>query len=86
MKKQILTVRDVEEGAWRKFRARTAEEGLKTGEALSQAMKIWVKERESRGTKPNPKHLLKIKAVTIGKKKVRWSEEIDEVLYGSSKE
>ena len=49
-------------------------------------MKIWEKERESRSTKPNPKHLLKIKAVTIGKKKVRWSEEIDEVLYGSSKE
>ena len=43
-----------------------------------------VKEKESQGTKPNPKLLLKVKPVTIGKEKVRWSEEIDETLYGSS--
>jgi hypothetical protein len=84
MKKQILTVRDVDEKTWRKFRARTAEEGLKTGDALSQAMKIWVNERQESGriTKPNPRLLLKVRAVSVGKKKVRWSEEIDETLYG----
>lgn len=77
-------MRDVDEEAWRKFRARTTEEGLKTGDALTQAMKIWVKEKESQNTKPNPKLLLKVKSVTIGKEKVRWSEEIDKTLYGSS--
>ncbi len=85
MKKQILTVRDVDEEAWRRFRARTEEEGLKTGDALSQAIKIWVKEKEeeSQERKPNPKLLLKIKPVIVGKAKVvRWSEEIDETLYG----
>ena len=85
MKKQILTVRDVDEAAWRKFRAKTAEQGLKTGDALTQAMKIWMKEKESEVAKPNPKLLLEIKPITFGKKKVRWSEEIDETLYGSRK-
>jgi len=85
MKKEILTVRDVDEQEWRRFRARTAEEGLKTGDALTQAMKLWVKERESQRMKPDPRLLLKVKPITIGRKKVRWSEEIDETLYGSSK-
>ena len=85
MRKQNLTVRDVDEEAWRKFRARTAEEGLKTGDALTQAIKIWVKEKEAQGVKPNPRLLLNVKPITIGKTKVRWSEEIDETLYGSTK-
>ncbi len=85
MKKQILTVRDVDEETWRRFRARTAEEGLKAGDALSQAMRTWVREREkeSREGKTTAKLLLKIKPVRIGRGKVRWSEEIDETLYGS---
>ncbi|MGI0086312.1 MAG: hypothetical protein ACREBQ_14640, partial [Nitrososphaerales archaeon] len=75
----------VDEKAWRRFRAKISEEGLKTGDALTQAMKIWIKEKESRLARPNPELLLGIKPVTIGKKKVRWSEEIDETLYGSRK-
>jgi hypothetical protein len=80
-----LSVRDVDEEAWRKFRAKTAEEGLKTGDALTQAMRIWIKEKkkEARDAKPNPKRLLQVKPVNFGKKKVKWSEEIDETLYGS---
>jgi len=85
MRKEILTVRDVDEQEWRRFRAKTAEEGLKTGDALTQAMKLWVKERDSQRKKPDPNLLLKVKPITIGRKKVRWSEEIDETLYGSSK-
>lgn len=88
MKKQILTVRDVDEDAWRKFKAKTVEEGLKTGDALTQAMKVWVKEKESESaSKADYKKLLAIKPVTVGTKgkKVKWSEEIDETLYGSTK-
>jgi len=83
VKKQILTVRDVDEEAWKKFKAKTAEEGLKTGDALTEALKIWVKEKESKSYKPDPKILLKVKPVIIGRNKVRWSEEVDETLYGS---
>ena len=83
LKKQILTVRNVDEKAWRKFRAKIAEEGLKTGDALTQAMKIWIKEKESQGAGPDPKFLLSVKPITVGRKKVRWSEEVDETLYGA---
>jgi len=83
MKKQILTVRDVDKDAWRKFKAKTAEEGLKTGDAITRAMKLWIKEKESQIAKPDPKLLLGVKPIVIGKKEVRWSEEIDETLYGT---
>ena len=82
MKKHVLTVRDVDSAAWRKFRAKIAEEGLKTGDAITQAVKIWIKEKEAKASKPDPRLLLKVKRITVGKKQVRWSEEIDETLYG----
>jgi hypothetical protein len=82
MKKHVLTVRDVDSAAWRKFRAKIAEEGLKTGDAITQAMKIWIKEKEAKASKPDPRLLLKVKPITVGKKQVRWSEEIDKTLYG----
>ena len=82
MKKEILTVRNVNEDVWRRFKAKTAEERLKAGEALTEAMKRWIEE-EKAGGKPNPQFLLKIKTFKIGKKKVRWSEEVDEILYGN---
>ena len=84
MKKQILTIRDVDEVAWRQFRAKSAEKGLKTGDALTQAIRIWIEEKQESQKSPNPRLLLKVRPVKLGKnKKVRWSEEIDAVLYGS---
>lgn len=86
MKKQILTVRDVDKDVWREFRARSEHEGLKTGEALSQAIRIWIKEKEeeeAKEAKPNPRLLLKVRPIKVGKLEVRWSEQIDETLYGS---
>jgi hypothetical protein len=82
MPKEMLTVRDVDHDAWRKFRAKTSEEGLKAGEALTQAMRLWMKEKEARETRPDPRNLLKVRPIKVGRKKVRWSEEIDETLYG----
>ena len=84
MKKEMLTVRDVDDDVWRKFKAKTAEEQLKTGDALTEAMKKWIKEKENGETEPNPRLLLKLKPFKWGKgkKKVRWSEEVDEILYG----
>ena len=83
MKKQVLSVRDVDEAAWRRFRAKISEEGLKTGEALSEALRIWLREKELQKNNRDPRKLLTIKSVRIGKSEVRWSEEIDKVLYGS---
>lgn len=77
-------MRNVDEDVLRKFKAKTMEEKIKMGEALTEAMKIWVKERE-KTIKPDPKNFLKLRGIikVKGKKKVRWSEEIDKTLYGA---
>ena len=81
MKKTLVAVRDVDEETFRKFRSMTVEERMKMGEALTLAMKKMMREREKK-TKPDPRNLLKISGIIKTKKRVKWSEEIDEILYG----
>ncbi|MBS3054899.1 MAG: hypothetical protein J4452_00195 [Candidatus Aenigmarchaeota archaeon] len=83
MKKEMIAVRGVDEEVLRKFKAKTSEERMKMGQALTEAMKIWVKEKEKR-IDIDPRNILKIKPFKVGKK-VRWSEEVDEILYGWKK-
>ena len=85
MGKTFIAVRGIDEETFRKFRAIAIEERMKTGEALSIAMKKWIKEKEAGKIKPNPENLLKISGIIKTKNKVKWSEEIDEFLYGLEK-
>lgn len=85
MAKEVLTVRDVDEAIWRRFRAKTEEEGLRTGQALNEALGIWIKEKEKRSNLPDPHDFLRVKGVIKTRGRVRWSEEIDKVLYGEAK-
>src|SRR5437660_10278763 len=54
MAKDMRTVRDVDEAIWRKFRAKTEEEGLKTGQALNEALREWVEDSEEEAKKQDP--------------------------------
>jgi hypothetical protein len=82
MAKEVLTVRDVDERIWRRFRAKTEEEGLKTGQALNEALGIWIEQRERRAGLPDARRFLKMEGIVRSRKRVNWSEEIDEMLYG----
>lgn len=82
---KIVAVRDLDEETFRKFRAIAIEEKMKTGEALTMAMKRWIREKEAEKPKPDARNLLKISGIIKTKKKVRWSEEVDEFLYGLEK-
>jgi hypothetical protein len=82
MAKEVLTVRDVDERVWRRFRAKTVEEGLKTGQALNEALGIWIEQRERRAGFPDARRFLKMEGIIRSRKRVNWSEEIDETLYG----
>ena len=82
MAKEVLTVRDVDEEIWRRFRAKTEEEGLKTGKALNEALGIWIEQKERKGKGPNPRSFLKMEGTIRTEGRVRWSEEIDRLLYG----
>ena len=81
MKRELHAIRGIDEEVYRRFREKTLQERMKVGQAVTLAMKEWIKKDEKR-EEPNPKNLLKIKPIKVGKKKVRWSEEIDEFLYG----
>ena len=81
MTKTLVAVRNVDEETFRKFRAVSVEERKKLGDALTAAMQEWVEKEKTRGKK----NVLIMKPVRIGNKTVRWSEEIDEILYGESK-
>ncbi len=83
MAKEVLTVRDVDEDLWRRFRAKTEEEGLRTGQALSEALGIWIREKERRVKSPDPRAFLRVRGFIKPGKHVRWSEEVDKVLYGA---
>ena len=78
----FIAVRDVDEETYRKFKAKAIGNKLKLGQALTKAMKNYLEEQENSKIKPDPKNLLKISGIITTKGKVKWSEEIDEILYG----
>jgi len=84
MGKTFIAVRGVDEETFRKFKAMTIEERMKLGDTLTISMKRWVKQHEQK-TKPDPRNLLKMSNIIKTKKRVKWSEEIDEFLYGLEK-
>ena len=86
MTKTLVAVRDVDEETFRKFRALSIEERMKLGDALTGAMSEWIKEKKAAAkTKPDPKNLMKLSGIIKTDKPVRWSEEVDEFLYGLKK-
>ncbi|MGI0046900.1 MAG: hypothetical protein ACREBB_06910 [Nitrosotalea sp.] len=81
MKKDLITVRDVDEQVLRNFRARAIQKKMKMGDAITDAMKRWVKEVDRQGT--DSRILLKAKPFDWGQGTHKTSKEIDEILYGS---
>jgi len=76
-----LTVRDLDERIFRRFKAKAVEEGMKLGEALTQAMEMWIKQKRRR---PRAS-LLDIKPIDWGEGTKKVSLEIDQILYGEER-
>jgi len=79
MEKTFIGVRDVDGETFRKFKALAVQNRMNLGEALTMALKKAILEREVDIKKPIR---FKIIPIQIGKKKVRWSEKVDEIVYG----
>ena len=77
--KTNIAVREIDKEVFRKFKAKTVEDDMKLGEALTLAMNFWLMKKNKR---VNPKALLKIKPFDWGKENEKASERIDEFLYG----
>ena len=82
MGKTFIGVRDVDEETFRKLRIIAIAKRRNLGELLTRAINKYVEEEKLKeDEKHNPRNLLKIKPIKVGKK-VKWSKEIDEILYG----
>lgn len=84
MKKAFIAVRDVNEEVFRKFRAKTVEERIKLGQALTSAMNHWLEEEKAKEIK-RKKPLRNISPFDWGKGTKKTSREVDEILYGNQR-
>ncbi len=75
-----ITIRDLNEEIFRRFKARAAEDGVKLGVAMSRAMQLLI-EKEKEDHKP-AKKLSAIKPFSWGRGSEDTSKEIDALLYG----
>jgi hypothetical protein len=80
MKNDITAIRGIDREVLRKFRARTIEERMRMGDALTVAMKRWIAEERKR--KVSPPHSIRVKPFDWGKGTEKTSAEVDEILYG----
>ena len=82
---KITGIRDLDEETFRKLRAAAIEENMNVSEVMNIAMKKWLAEKGKRKNKVDNRFLLEITGVIKTKEKVKWSEEVDETLYGWKK-
>ncbi len=75
-----VTIRKVNERAYRLFKARAAERGLNLGEALSIALREWAKLDAGQG--PRTELLAHLPVFDWGTGSESLSEDIDQILYG----
>jgi hypothetical protein len=83
MGKIFFGVRDVDEETIRKLKLLAVQRNITMGEAINQALNKMIRESKKRSgiVKNDPRNIFMIKPIKIGKR-VRWSEEVDEILYG----
>jgi hypothetical protein len=80
MKKGTLVARKVNRSVYRRFRQKALEAKESVGNAVTEAMEYWLKAKHL-DKQPNPEKLLQLNGIIKAGKRVRWSEEIDEILY-----
>lgn len=82
-KNDTLVVRKINKAIYNKFRERALEEHRNVGDALNQAMVEWLEKQDER-IKPQIENVLKLNGIVKTNKPVKWSEEVDETLYGDT--
>ncbi|MBI2583150.1 MAG: hypothetical protein HYW25_00650 [Candidatus Aenigmarchaeota archaeon] len=72
-----LSVRNVAKKTFKEFKARTVEEGVPVGTALTLAMEEWLERRNTKRKK-----YLELKPWDWGTGTERTSKDIDKIVYG----
>ena len=76
-----VTIRGLDKTVFKQFKAKAVEEGMELGEALTQAMRIWI----NRNERKRRISLLDIKPFDWGEDTEKVSFEVDQILYGEAK-
>ncbi len=79
----VLVVRKIDNDVYKRFKQKAIEENKTIGEAINQAMDYWIKKKEEQKGHAI-KGLLNINGFIQTGGEVKWSEEVDESLYGDS--
>ncbi len=74
------TIRSIDERVFRDLKGEAARKGIPVGEAVNEALRLWVAENRRRST--HKRSLLKMQASDWGEGTENSSTEIDETLYG----
>jgi len=77
MKSMNITIRGVDEKIFKEFKAEAAREGKKIGEAMNEAMRVWLMRRRAKKLR-----LLDLKPSDWGEGTERLSVEINQIIYG----
>jgi len=80
----FVGIRDVDEEAFRRFKAQAIERKLALGKALSEAMREAVKKRKHKENIERNKVLLEVSPFKFPLGNERLSNQIDTILYGGS--
>lgn len=73
-----ITIRNLDDALFRKFKSEAVSENVKLGTALNQAMRQWI----SIAKKTNKNKLGLIKPFDWGKGSEKVSMEVDRIVYG----
>ncbi len=73
-----ITVRDLNEAVFRKFKGKAAERGLRMGAAVTQAMQLFIAHEARKPLKRGD--TIRLSDLTKGRDST--SDEIDSLLYG----
>ena len=82
MKKDLITVRDVDDGVLGTFKAKAAEHKMKMGKALTEAMQVWMRTKER--PKKGSKIFARSRPFDWGKNTEKTSSKIDHILYDNA--
>lgn len=82
-KSDVIVVRKINKTIYKKFREQALKDNRNIGDALNQAMAEWLKKQDEQG-KPQLDRILGLNGIVKTRETVRWSEEIDVILYGES--
>ena len=80
----MLVVRKASPVIYKEFKKKAVERNVSVARALDMAMEQWI-EHSEKDKRPDPKNMLPVIGMFKTRGKVRYSKQVDEILYGWKK-